>query len=181
MTNKASLPDRLRHELREYAIVAVYLYVCFAVLLLYKDALLREQGPSYLHLGFAAGKALILGKFMLIGEAAGIGSRFRARNLLTHIARKIALFLVLLIILTVIEELIVGLIHGRTVGEVAEDFERRSLLELTATCLYMLLVLTPYIAVRELGRALGPGTLRAALFAPPPHAAAAAQHEPDLR
>jgi len=181
MTNKASLPDRLRHELREYAIVAIYLYVCFAVLVLYKDAVLREQGLSYMHLGFAAGKALILGKFMLIGEAAGIGSRFHARNLLTHIARKIVLFLLLLIILTVIEELIVGLIHGRTAGEVAADLERRSLLELTATCLYMLLVLTPYVAVRELGRALGPGTLHAALFAPPPHAAAVAQREPDLR
>jgi hypothetical protein len=149
MATREPLLDRLRHELREYAIVAVYLYVCFAVLLL--------------------------------GEAAGIGSRFRARNLLIHIARKIALFLALLIVLTVIEELIVGLIHGRTAGEVAADFESRSLLELTATCLYMLLVLTPYIAVRELSRALGPGTLRATLFAPPGHAADGPQHEPDLR
>lgn len=179
MTNKGSLPDRLRHELREYAIVAVYLYVCFAVLLLYKDAILREEGLSYLHFGFAAGKALILGKFMLLGEAAGIGSRGDARNLLSHIARKIALFLLLLIVLTVLEELLVGLIHGRTVGDVAADFEARSMLELTATCLYMVLVLTPYIGVRELSRALGPGTLRTALFAPLRRAADVPQNEAD--
>ena len=57
MTSKGSLANRLRHELREYAIVAVYLYVCFGVLLLYKDAILREEGLSYLHFGLAAGKA----------------------------------------------------------------------------------------------------------------------------
>jgi len=181
MTNKGSLPDRLRHELREYAVVAVYLYVCFGVLLLYKEAILREEGLSYLHFGFAAGKALILGKFMLLGQAAGIGSRVRTRNLLTHIAGKVALFLVFLIVLTILEEFLVGLIHGRSIGEVAADFGSRSTLELAATCLYMALVLTPYIGVRELSRALGPGAIRAALLAPPGRSAVIAEHEPDLR
>ena len=179
MTSKGSLANRLRHELREYAIVAVYLYVCFGVLLLYKDAILREEGLSYLHFGLAAGKALILGKFILLGETAGVGTRVQARNLLIHIARKIALFLVFLIMLSVLEEFVVGLIHGRTMGDVAADFESRSMLALTATCLYMVLVLTPYIGVRELSRALGPGALRAALFAPPGRAADVPQHKTD--
>lgn len=166
MTSKGSVADRLRHELRAYAIAAVYLYVCFGVLLLYKDALLREEGVSFLHFGLAAGKALILGKFMLLGETARIGSRGHARNLLMQIARKVLVFLVFLIVLTVIEELVVGLVHGRSIGEVVAEFEGRSIQELTATCLFMLLVLTPYMGTQELSRALGPGTLWATLLAP---------------
>ena len=68
-----SIKQRAREELRNYAIVAGYLYVCFAALLLYKDALLQEQGLSLLPHGIAAAKALILGKFILLGEAAGVG------------------------------------------------------------------------------------------------------------
>jgi hypothetical protein len=172
MTNNGTLAERVRHELREYAIVATYLYVCFGVLLLYRYALLREDDVSYVHLGMAAGKALILGKFMMLGEAAKVGSRLQARNLLIHIMRKVLLFLALLIALTALEEILAGMIHGRSVTQVVAGFEARSALELLATCLYMLLVLTPYIAIREISAALGVGVLRRVLLGPPGNASA---------
>ncbi len=34
---------RLGHELRQYALIFVYLYVCFGALILYKMAILRGQ------------------------------------------------------------------------------------------------------------------------------------------
>ena len=49
--------------------------VCFLAIVLFKMAVLRDAGVAYLPLGLAAAKALILGKFVLIGEAAHVGSR----------------------------------------------------------------------------------------------------------
>jgi hypothetical protein len=163
----SSASERLRTELREYAIVFLYLYVCLGALLLFKAALLREEGVNSLHFGLALGKALILGKFMLLGEAARLGARTRARTLLQLIVRKALLFLVLLAALSVGEELVVGWVHGRSSAQTLADYENRSFLELAATCLLMLLVLVPFIATKEVGRALGPGGLRRVLSQPP--------------
>ena len=60
---------RLREELHKYLAVSGYLYVCFVAIVLFKMAVLRDAGVAYLPLGLAAAKALILGKFVLIGEA----------------------------------------------------------------------------------------------------------------
>jgi hypothetical protein len=65
----------------------------------------------------------------------------------------------LLVVLTVIEELLAGRAHGRPFAQTIAEFEQRSLLELLATCLLLLLVLIPLIAVKEFSRALGPGAL----------------------
>jgi len=159
--------QRLRHELRQYAITVAYLYVWFGALLLYKTALLREHAIGFLPFGLAAGKALILGKFVLIGESARLGSRGRARTLLHLIVRKICLFLLLLVALTVVEELIVGRVHGRSFAQTLAGYGSRSLLELGSTCLLVLLVLAPFIATKEVSRALGPGALRRVLFGAP--------------
>ena len=141
-------------------------------MLLYKYALLREAGPAYLPFGLAAAKALILGKFVLIGEAARLGSRLKSRSLLQLIARRALLFLLLLILLTLIEEIVVGWVHGHSMAHTLAEYGQRSSLEMLATCLLMLLVLVPLVAVTEVSRALGSGALRRLLFAPPDRGAA---------
>jgi hypothetical protein len=158
--SESSLKQRAREELRNYAIVATYLYVCFAAILLYESALLREQGVSFLPHGIAIAKALILGKFILLGKAAGVGERIHARTLLGAIATRSVLFLLLLVVLSVIEELVVGKVHGHSVAETLAEYEQHSALEMLAKCLLMLLVLIPLIAVEALVRVMGPDVLR---------------------
>ena len=150
--SEASLKERAREELRNYAIVAAYLYVCFGAILLYKTALLREEGVAFLPHGLAAIKALILGKFILIGEAVGVGARVQPRSLFSAIATRTALFFVLLLVLSVVEELVVGRMHGHSFGETIADFRKHAGLEMLATSLLMLLVLIPLIAFKELRR-----------------------------
>ena len=111
---KRDVKERVRTELHAYAIISLYLYVWLVALLLYKTALLREEGVSYLPLGIAAGKALILGKFVLVGESARIGSRRRARTLLHRIAWKSFTLFLLLVLLSVLEEFVVGWARGRS-------------------------------------------------------------------
>jgi hypothetical protein len=154
-----TLKERAKEELRSYAFVTAYLYISFGALLLYKSALLQEAGGGLLPHGVAIVKALILGKFILLGEAVGIGTRVGGHTLLKSIATKSVLFFLLLVALTVLEELVVGRMHGRSFAQTIAEFEQRSVLETLATCLLLLLVLIPLIAVKELSRALGPGVL----------------------
>src|SRR5687767_7527470 len=55
-----ALRRRLRRELRAYVIAALYLWVCFGALVLFKTGVLREHGVDALPFGLAAGKALLL-------------------------------------------------------------------------------------------------------------------------
>jgi hypothetical protein len=162
-----ALRRRLRRELRAYVIAALYLWVCFGALLLFKTGVLRGHGVDTLPFGLAAGKALILGKFLVIGEAARVGARARSRTLLELIVRKAVAFLVLLAALSALEELVVGKLRGRSFAETLAEYTSRSGLELFATCLLMLLILLAYFAFQELGRALGPGGLRRVLMQRP--------------
>jgi Na+-transporting NADH:ubiquinone oxidoreductase subunit NqrD len=150
--SEASLKERVREELRNYAIVAAYLYVCFGAILLYKTALLREEGVAFLPHGLAAIKALILGKFILIGEAVGVGARVQPRSLFSAIAASTALYFLLLIVLSVVEELVVGKMHGHSLGETITELREHAGLEMFANSLLMLLILVPLIAFKELRR-----------------------------
>jgi hypothetical protein len=49
---------------------------------LFKMAVLRDAGVAYLPLGLAGAKVLILGKFVLIGDAVHLGPRVGARTVL---------------------------------------------------------------------------------------------------
>ena len=75
-----AIVHKVAHELWQYAIISAYLYVCFGALLFYKAAILNGAGISYAPYGTAAIKALILGKFILLGEAAGLGDRYEKRR-----------------------------------------------------------------------------------------------------
>jgi hypothetical protein len=159
-----AVAKRISHELREYAVTATYLYVCFGALILYKAAILYGQGISYAPFGLAAIKAVVLAKFILVGHAMRIGDRFKRRALARVIARKSLLFLVMLLILSIVEEAIVGIVRGRSavasLGEVAGD----TWLQILANCLIMLLILVPYITFYEIREFLGEGRLRQMLF-----------------
>lgn len=168
--------ERLREELRKYLIVSAYLYVCFGALLLYKAALLSGSGAHTLSIGLAAGKALILGKFLLIGEAARVGARGRTRNMLHRILQRSVLLLVVLVVLTIIEEIVVGSVHGHSMAQTLAEFSEKSLPYMLATSLVLLLVLMPLVAVEEINRALGPGVLHKLVFGATP-----GKHDGDVR
>ena len=110
-----AIAKKLGHELREYALISAYLYVCFGALIIYKMAILRGQGISYAPYGLAAIKAVILAKFILMRHAVPMGDRYKRRRFVHVIAHKSLLFLVMLLVLSVIEEAVVGIVHGRTI------------------------------------------------------------------
>lgn len=161
---QAGPAHRLAHELKEYASVSAYLYVCLGALLLYKGAVLRAEGIGYAPYGLAAVKALILGKFMLVGHALRIGDRHIGRPLIYPILHKSFAFLALLLVLDLIEEVIVGLVHGRSMLDAFAEISGGTWLQTLATCVLFLMILLPYFAYREVGAFLGESTMRRILF-----------------
>jgi hypothetical protein len=160
----AAVGRKVGHELKQFALISAYLYVCFGALILYKWAILRAEGIDYAPYGFAAIKALLLAKFILMGHMARIGDRYKRRRLIYVIAHKSMLFLFMLLVLTAIEEVVVGVVHGQTIAGSLADFAGGSLLQVLAICVLMLLILIPYLAFKELGEVLGEGRLRQILL-----------------
>jgi len=156
---RPTIAHRLAHEIKQYAAVTLYLYICLGAFLLYKGALLRSVDGSYVPYGIAAIKALILGKFMMVGHALKLGQGGIGGPLIYPILRKSALFLLLLFVLNMTEEIVAGLLHGRSVAAVVEEVTGGTLLQTLAVCLLFFLILLPYFAYREVGEALGEGRL----------------------
>ena len=87
-----TLAHKAREELAEYSIISAYLYVCFGAIILYKAAILRGNGIDYALYGTALFKALIIGKFITIGEMARIGERHGGRRLITAVLKRFPFF-----------------------------------------------------------------------------------------
>jgi hypothetical protein len=155
-----SLKSRLREEIVKYLIASAYLFVCFCALLFYRAALLEHDGVHYALLSVALVKALIIGKFLLIGDAIRAKLQPDPAGRLGRIAKRVLWLLLILILLTIAEELIVGWIHGQSMIEMESEFRSRSMSELVAEVVLMGLILVPLVATSELSQAIGPGVLR---------------------
>jgi hypothetical protein len=160
----ASLKEKAREELRIYVIVAVYLYVCFAALLLFEDSLQPDRSVGLLPHGIAAIKALVLGKFLLLGRAVGAGTRVHTHTLAGRIVARSSVLLAVLALLTLLEEIILGLIHGTGITATVTELLHGHGLQVLAKSVVMLLVLVPLIALEELDHAFGREKVRRTLF-----------------
>lgn len=165
-TESPSRGARARHEIESFSIAAIYLFVCLGALQLHEDAVLRASGVRLVPLAFAAVKALILAKFLLVGEALRIGRRFDTKPLIVPLVWRSLAFLLLLVVLTIVEELVVGLFHGESVANILAGLGGGTWLQRLAACLVLWLVLVPYFAFRLVGAALGQGVLHRMFFGP---------------
>jgi hypothetical protein len=161
---KTTLPQRATHELKEFVILAVYLYITIGAVIVMKTAVLHTEGIDFAPWGIAIVKAMLLAKFMLVGRALKIGERNTTSPLIWPTLHRAFAFLVLLIILTIIEEAVVGLFHHRSIAASLGELAGVRLEETLAGYLIMLLVLIPYFAFRVLGETLGEGRLAKMFF-----------------
>jgi hypothetical protein len=154
------LKARLLHELEEYGMIFLYLYVAFATVIFYRDAVLQAEGVAFGAYGFALVKALVLAKFMMLGHAARLGERLRGRRLFVNVFYRAALFMALLIAFSMVEEAVVALLHGHAAAEAVRAMADGSLREKFAYALLLWVILLPYFALRVLDEVLGKGELK---------------------
>ena len=113
---KATLHRRAFQEFRDLAILTVYLYITLGAVILMKTAVLHTHGIDSVPWGIAIVKALLLAKFILIGQAMKIGEHHTTGPLIWPTLHMVFAFLVLLVVLTIIEEAVVGLFHRQSIA-----------------------------------------------------------------
>jgi hypothetical protein len=165
-TAKASTRERIAGELREFAIVAVYLYVYFAALTYMKAAILQAHDIPFTAFGFAAAKALIFAKFMLLGRMFHLGERFKGSALIWPTLHKSIAYFALLFILNALEEVVVGFLHHRSLIESISDIGGGTISQLIASSFIGFLLLMPFFAFRAIGDVVGDRILVRLFFEP---------------
>ena len=166
LVNDADSPtklERLGHELQNYGLISLYLFVCFSVLLMYESSVQNAPGTNPVPWTIALVKALVMGKSILIGDALSVGSRADPNPLLHRVLWKSLAMLFILVVFKAIEEVTVGWFHGQSIADVLDEFMQRSRLQDVAPVLMMLLVLIPLIATSEIFRMMGRESFQQAL------------------
>ena len=162
------IAKRITGELKEFAVIAAYLYVCFTALAYLKAAILQAHGVEFAPFGFAAAKALICAKFVSLGQAFHLGERFKSQPLIWPTLHKSIAFLALLLALNAVEEVLVGLLHHHAIPDSLAEIGGGTLDQLLATSVVGFLILFPFFAFRALGEAIGEGNLVRLFFRPRP-------------
>ena len=153
--SETSLGKRVTGELREFAIIATYLYVCFTALAFLKASILHDEGIQFAPWAFAAIKAVVSAKFILVGRALHLGEGFRNYPLIVPTLYRSITFVVFVTVLTIIEEITVGYLHGRTIMDSLSEMGGGMRDQRIATILVLLLIFIPYFAFRSLGDIIG--------------------------
>lgn len=154
-TSHMSFGDWIVDEICSFAILAGYLFVCFSALLYMKFSILEAQGVSFAPWGFAALKAVIVAKFMLITRRLDGHRGEENLPLIIPTLYKSVAMLVILVVLMAIEEVVVEYIHGRTMWQSLAEIGGGTLHQRVATIVVLLLILFPFFAVRALGDRIG--------------------------
>jgi hypothetical protein len=160
----ATLHQRAMRELKELVFISLYLYITLGSVILMKTAVLHTEGIAFMPWGIAIVKAVVLAKFMLLGNAVNLGERTTTRPLIWPTLEKAFALLVLLIILTTIEEAVVGLFHRQSIAASLGELFGPRIQETIAGYLIMLLVLIPYSAFMVLAKVFGEGRLARMFF-----------------
>src|ERR1700732_4418065 len=91
-----TLKQKVYKEIKEYLAISFYLWVVFALFLLYKSMILAEHRIHFAYHGFALINALALGKVILVAQDLHLGNRFKEAPLIYPTLFKAAVFAITL-------------------------------------------------------------------------------------
>jgi len=164
---KRKAKERVATEIRKFLAIALYIWVFLSVLEIFRFVVLRQVHVTSFHgyrIGLAAVNALVLGKVILIGQALHAGERLREKRLIQSVLYKSAVFAFLLVGFEIIEEVIVGLIHGRSLVASIPQLGGGGLEGKILVGIMAFVILIPFFLFAELARVLGSDTLRSLIF-----------------
>lgn len=159
-----TLKQRLYQGMKEYLAITCYLWVVFALFVLYKSVVLSEQHISYAPHGFALLNALALAKVMLVAKDLHFGERFNEAPLIYTTLFKSTAFAILLGCFKILEETLIALYHGYSFNESISAVGGGTLKGILVLMTILAVVLIPFFAFAELGSVLGEDKLRKLLF-----------------
>lgn len=165
-TTTGRLKQRAYHELKEFVVTALYLWVVFGLLLVYKSVILNQEHISYLAHGVALINALVLAKFVLIARAFRLGDQANDAPLIYPTLLKSALFSIVLASCKILEDVAVGFFHGKSFSQSIGDLGGGTWKGILTLTVLMFVFLIPFFAFSELQRVLGERKLAQLFFRP---------------
>ena len=102
-------------ELRKLSISVIYIWVLLSVFTLHREVILANYHINYsVKFGFAFINAVILAKFMWLGEILHVGKKVAGKALLYSTLWNSAFFAVILMLCHLLEETLVKVWHGQS-------------------------------------------------------------------
>ena len=165
-TSNRTVKEIAFQQLKEFLVIALYLWVVFGLLILFKSVVLAEQHIPFAYHGFAFFNALALAKVMLTAKDLHLGELFHEAPLIYPTLLKSALFAVVLACFKILEEAAVGLYRGKSFQQSISDLGGGTLNGILVLTLLLFAMLIPFVGYGELRRILGEGKLEKLFFNP---------------
>jgi len=151
-------------ELRNLSITVLYIWVFLTVFALHREIILKSYHINYsARFGFAFINALILAKFIWLGEVLHAGKKAARNALLYSTLWNAALFAVILRICHMLEEVLVGIWRGNSFAasfsEAVADPR-----DIFTTTLLVSVVLVPFFFAKGLIEILGKDEIKRLLL-----------------
>lgn len=163
-----SLKQKAIEQMKEFLLIALYLWLVFSLFIVYKSVILAEHHIPFKYHGLAIINALALGKVMLVAKDLHWGERFNDAPLIYPTLLKSALFTVVLACFKILEDAAVGLYHGKSFADSIADLGGGTLQGILILTLLLFVILIPFVGFGELKRVLGEGKLKQLFFQPRP-------------
>jgi hypothetical protein len=152
---KPSLKSRALDELRQYAVITLYLWVLFAVFSLYRRMILQEHGISAWQQGFAIVNALVFAKVILIAQALHLEAGLRKYPRIYIVLGNALLFTIVLIAFHVLEDAVKAWFESRPLATSIADFGGGTVSGFLTLGAIMFVALIPFFGMQEVARAIG--------------------------
>ena len=156
---------RALDELRKLSITVTYIWVLLSVFALHREIILRSYHINYpAKFGFAFINAVILAKFMWLGEIILHAEKKAARKaLLYSTIWNAALFAVILMVCHLLEEVLVKVWHDHSFAASFSEAVANPR-DMLATMVLMFVVLTPFFFAKGLIEILGKDEIKRLLL-----------------
>ena len=160
----SNLVHRVYHQVIQFLLIAIYLFVVFGVLAVHEEVVAAKNHLAYHFYGFAIINALILGKVMLVAEDLHFANWFRNSPLVYPILFKSVAFTILFLVFDIVEEVVVGLFKGKSIAESFPDIGGGSARGIFFMVIIISILLIPFFAFREIGQVIGSRELHSLIF-----------------
>ena len=165
-TSSRTVKQIAYQQLKEFLLIALYLWVVFGLLVMFKSVVLAEHHIDFAYHGFAIINALALAKVMLTAKDLHLGEKFNEAPLIYPTLLKSALFTLVMACFKILEDAAIGLYHGRSFHQSIADLGGGTWKAILTFILLLFAVLVPFVGYGELGRVLGEGKLGQIFFRP---------------
>ncbi len=152
---KRTLKQKAYQGLKDFLVISLYLWVVFALMLLYRSVVLSDGHFSLVAHGLALINALALGKIMLIAQDLHFAERLKGKPLVYPALYKAGAFAIVLGLFKIVEEAGIGWFHGKSFRQSITDIGGGTLEGILALVAILAVLLVPFFAFSELREVLG--------------------------